>query len=124
MKKHVQTGDEKKLLLRELKLMFSVLRPFAEIPPETWQGYAMGLSELTGPQILSIVPLILERRWEFPPQPAEIRDMVREADSGNLLTKEAREDCPKCQGTGFEIVTVDGARCATPCECRNRVEVV
>jgi len=58
--------------------MFSVLRPFAEIPSETWQGYVMALEGLTAPQILMMVPLVLKKRWEFPPQPVELREIILE----------------------------------------------
>jgi hypothetical protein len=119
-KKYKQDGDTKKLLLRELTLLFSVLRPFVELPDQTLQGYAMALDDLNSPQILSMVPLVLKKRWEFPPQPAELRELVL-ANDDSLVHREAREDCPKCQGTGFKMVTEDGARRAAPCECRERV---
>ena len=114
-----QDGDTQKMLLRELSLMFSVLRPFAEVPSSTMQGYAMMLDDLTAAQVLTMVPLVLRKRWDFPPQPAELRDMVLENDP-TVNTRESREDCPTCGGTGYKIVDENGARKAAPCDCRQR----
>lgn len=118
-----QDGDTQKLLLRELRLLFSVLRPLATIPSETWQGYAMALSDLTYPQVLLLVPAALKRKWEWLPQPAELREIIYELESHSPKRREAQDDCEKCLGTGFKMEQrTDGApgEWAVPCECRNR----
>lgn len=110
--------------MSELQKMFAVLRPFTEVPSATLEGYLLVLGDLTPAQALMIVPLTLRKRWDFPPQPADLIEMIVEEES-RIRTepnREAEEDCAVCGGTGFKVVNrPDGnGRWALACECRKK----
>lgn len=87
--------------------------------PDTIAGYAVALADLSDENLkLAFEEALRSHRSSFVPTPGEIRGYLEAAldklpPAGSL----ARPDCPRCWGTGFVILTLDGANYAVRCKC-------
>ncbi len=69
----------------------------------------------------ALAETLRNHRSSFAPTPGEIRGYLeRSIAESRPVGSLARPDCPKCWGTGYVIVTVDGANYAVRCKCLQR----
>ena len=115
----LRSEEDREKLMQHVQRLFGAKARKASV--DELLGYESGLGDLTIQQIEIAVDSAIEVPGPWPLDAASVKNMAPTLASLNR-SKESRNDCPDCYGTGFKIVPrPDGhGKWAERCGCRGQ----